>query len=285
MDIITGLSPEQLFAGSLPSEGLPTPPPVASEAPSSAAAPVMEEPPATQLRLPRGLHHEGAWHTDVVIRELTGVDEETLGRFTSNFLDRWEVLIALGIESIGPVTFSDKPLAERRELSLRLLSGERMMIFLAVIGATFGDTRTFTFTCRECAAEMETDVLVSQDLKAVSPEDGYGTHSYTFTTRTGDQLGYRLPTGSDERDVLDQKNLNDGERNTQLLIRILQKVNGRTPLDPEGYLRGLSISDRRALLTEINKYQPSIDFSMDISCVKCGHPNHFEIEPLELFRF
>ena len=283
MDIITGLSPEQLFAGSLPQEEQPTPPTV-PDAPPASAPPVMENPPSTMLTLPRGLRHERAWHTDVVIRELTGMDEETLGRFT-NFLDRWEVLIALGIESIGPVTFSDKPLAERREMSMRLLSGERMMIFLAVVGATFGDKRTYTFTCRQCQTEMESDILVSQDFPVSTPEDGYGTHTYAFTTRKGDKIEYRLPTGADERDVLDRKNLNEGERNTQLLTAIVQKINGKPPLDPEAYLRNMPIQDRIGLLTAVNKYQPTYDFSMDIECVKCGHPNHFEIEPLELFRF
>ena len=157
--------------------------------------PLMPEQPDTIVMLPQGYRHGGVYQTKAEVRELTGVDEEILAR-TKEFVDFFDTMVALGTIRIGDYDMSDFSLNDRKGVLQTLLLGERERLLLAVIQATYGDTKTLSFVCTACNTDNEFDLILSQDLEIKEVDDLQP--SYTYTTSKGDLIEFRLVNGADQ---------------------------------------------------------------------------------------
>ena len=204
--------------------------------------PLMPEAPDCSLTLQRGLFVKGIHKTDVLVRELTGADEETLAKAREPG-DHYDTVIALGVEKIDDFDFSELPLAERQGYLRQLLIGERDQIFLAVVKATFGEEKTIGFRCNVCSEEQEIGLLLSEDFKPKEVDD-VNNEVFTFTTSKGHVLEYRLVTGDDQREAFQRKGATTAEQNTIILSRCITKLNGGLIPDPLEFVRRLPMRDR-----------------------------------------
>jgi hypothetical protein len=230
--------------------------------------PLMEAAPDCHLTLPRGLFVRGVFKTDVVVRELNGLDEEALAKHRDPS-DYYDMVVALGTEQVDDFDLTTLPLADRQGWLRNLLIGERDQIYIAIIKATFGDSKTLSFTCMHCSQEQEMELVLSEDFKPKIVAD-VDNDVFVFTTSKGDELQYRLVTGEDQREAYARKGATTAEQNTILLSRCITKVNGGLIPDPLNYVRHLSIRDRQAVLTELVDHQPSINLRLTTTCVACG---------------
>lgn len=248
------------------------------------SVPLIEAPPSGIVVLPRGLLKGDSWEQEAEVRELTGADEETLARVreAASFYDH---LLALGVVRIGSIDLGSRPVSERLGILQKLLLGERQQLLLAVVAATYGDTKTLNVTCPnpDCGAEQEVDLILSEDFKAKPMEDPFRM-TYSFTTSKGDAIQYRLAEGADQIAVLDKKGAAVAEQNSLILSRVITQVNGRLLLDPLLYARSLSMRDRAALLTELTSKQPEIDLTLRVPCVGCGGEQVLALGWPDLFR-
>src|SRR5215467_642528 len=87
-------------------------------------APVIQESVDPHLHLPRGLMHNGSWQRRVLVRELNGMDEETLSRVRDQ-ADIYDTMLALGTVRVGDLELGPLPLGERQGFLQQLLIGER----------------------------------------------------------------------------------------------------------------------------------------------------------------
>ena len=244
--------------------------------------PLIPEAPDTSLVLPLGLLIDETRQTQVKVRELTGSDEEALARMREPN-EYFDLVIALGTVSIGDFDLSSLPPAERQGRLRSLLIGERDQLFMAVIKATFGNTKTINFTCRSCGESQEVDLLLSEDFKPLDV-GVISTTTHTFTTTKGDTLDYRLVTGEDQREALARKGSSIAEQNSIILSRCITRVNSGLLPDPLGFVRGLSIKDRNDLLGALVSKQPSIDLEVTTTCVACSTSQTLPLGWGDLFR-
>lgn len=259
--------------------------PAMSGAPQ-APEPRMEPSHDLRLRLPRGIYvqQRQQFITEGVVRELTGIDEEALGR-TKTTADWFDGVVALGISSMGDIDFTPMTLQERQTFTSTLLPGEDLMVYFQVVRATFGDERTFEFLCQnpQCGREIETEINLATDFPVKLPADPNYQATYDYHTSGGLKVTYRLLTGADESALIAEGFTNIAEMATAGLARAIYTVEGKHLADPARFVRELSIRDRRALLEVIASRQPTIDLTLNIECV-CGFRNRFALAPAQLFR-
>lgn len=227
--------------------------------------PLIPDAPDTTVRLQRGIFHRGQWHKEATVRELTGEDEEKLAKAVGgDFLD---IVVALGTERLGDIEFDDLSLSERQGHMRELLIGEREVIFLAIIKATFGNTRTMGFKCPSCETDQEVDFLIDEDFK---PKDTKVEDVYTYTLRNGHIVEIRLATGADQREALDMKGATMAQQNTVIISRCVTKLNNGLIPDPLGFARKLGLKDRQEILAILIDNQPSVDLGVTTTCSACS---------------
>lgn len=231
--------------------------------------PLILDSPDTTFKLPRGLFYQGHWHKDVVIRELTGIDEEALAKFNQDAMAFFSTVIALGVESIGELDLTSLPLSERKGFLSQLLLGERDMLFIQVARVAFGDTKEITYACTLCEVEQTMALVMSEDFKPTVVED-VETLTHTYTTGKGDVLEYRPATGADQETALSKKGQTLAEQNTVMLSLCITKRNSELIVDPLHYARNLSMKDRSALLQALVERQPSVNLVLQTQCISCG---------------
>lgn len=230
--------------------------------------PLIDEVPDPVLVLPRGLFHSGVWEKEVLCRELTGADEETLGKANTPYA-YFNSVLALGVVSIGAFDLSLHSLPERQYFLGDLLLGEREQIFLKIVQVSFGNKRDISFTCQSCAEGQEVALLLDTDFPPVEVENVEAT-TLDHVTSKGDVVTYRGALGTDQEEVMDKKGLNMAEQSTLMLSRCITKVNGEILPDPVGYARNLPMRDRVKLLELLVARQPQIDLNITTTCAACG---------------
>jgi hypothetical protein len=244
--------------------------------------PLIPDAPDCVVDLPRGLWVKGEFKRTAIVRELTGADEEALAK-TREPQDFFDLVIALGVQSIDDFDLSMLPTAERQGHLRQLLIGERDQIFMAVVRATFGDTKTMGFRCSMCGEQQEVDLLLSEDFKPKQVE-GVDSALFTYRTSKGQELEYRLVTGDDQLEAFSRKTATNAEQNTIILSRCITKLNGGMVPDPIAFVRGLSMRDRQSLLAELIGKQPTIDLTAATRCAACGNDQVLNLDWGDLFR-
>lgn len=235
------------------------------------------------VTLPRGLMYNGTWHTQVTVRELTGVDEEVLAR-VKTVQDMFDNVIALGTVRVGTLEMDKMTLPERQGALQGLLLGEREQLYLAVVQATYGDDKVLKYTCPTCDEEQDLTVTLSEDFKPREVTDVDKTE-FTYVTSKGKQITYRPAIGADQIEALARKGASPAEQNTIILSRCIKDVDGRgVILDPVEHARSLPMRDRTALLDLLIERQPSVDLTISINCAVCREEQTISLGWGDLFR-
>jgi hypothetical protein len=236
--------------------------------------------PDTSVSLARGLYHDGQYHTDAEVRELTGADEEALAKVKDEMAS-FSTVIALGTVRIGPIDLESKSLAERRGLLGELLLGDRDKLFLNIVRVTFGDVKQVAFRCMHCEEEQEVDLLLSVDFP--QKEGDTSARVFSHVSSRGQEIEYRLATGQDQEVVLDRP-ISTAEANTLMLSRCITKVGGTMVVDPLGFARSLGMKDRSVLLDDLVSKQPSISLEIKTTCSACGEEVPLSVSWGTIFR-
>lgn len=249
--------------------------------------PLMPDPSSMLVDLARGIRHGGSYQTRAEVRELTGADEEILARTkrgVAGFVDYLDAFVALGTAKIGSYDLASIPFTERRSILGGLLTGDRERLILAIMQATYGDTKTLSFTCGKCGAEGEVDLVFSEDLKIKDVEGLQTTLNYQYTTRKGEVIEYRLVTGTDFIEALNASVDNAAEQNTVLLSRCIVKVGDQNLIvDPMKFARDLTIRDRQAILKSLVELQPGVDTEVRLPCARCQDEQRITLGWADLF--
>jgi hypothetical protein len=160
--------------------------------------PLIPDAPDCLITLVRGVAYAGARQTEAEVRELTGVDEEAIGKY-KRAEDVFDAVVYHGVERIGALHKSGVTLDEWKMYLRSLLIGERDVLFIAVAQVTYGDERSYNITCKDCSREQELNVKLSEEFK---PKKVDLDSPLTYTTSKGLKLEYRLATGADQLEVL-----------------------------------------------------------------------------------
>ena len=243
--------------------------------------PAIKPAPPLTVELPRGYIDDGVAQTTVRLKELTGRDEEYLSRYkTSDTL--FDGILSLGVVSIGSLDLAKLSVSERSKVLGKLLIGERLMIYLAVVQSTFGNERDMSFNCPHCSSKQTTMVLLDTDFPVAVPDDLQFLN--TYTTGSGVEIAYRLVTGEDVLASAADKPTNSSVQNTNLLVRLIRSVDGEIPLYMDEFVKDMSLNDRGKLLTDVMERQPAVSLSLTLECSSCHEEVLIPVQWEELFR-
>ena len=247
------------------------------EANAPAPAPVAEivDPPATTFELAGGYYsYDDQWVKEFEVRELTGADEEALGKINKAGQFMIELL------NRGLVQVGDVP---GKEVLDDLLAGDWETILLAIRSVTFGDTVDYSPLCNSCGSRYEITINLADDIRRVTVDDPNDV-VFTFTGRHDNVYEVSLPMGSTQRTLLHSTEMTPVEQNSFMLTQCLRKVDRTPNLGRETVLQ-MPMADRRTLLREIAVRKPGPRLEeVTTLCPSCGAENAFPLSIAALFR-
>lgn len=245
-------------------------------------APKMERPHDGRVSLVYGLSHNGEFLHDAEVRELTGKDEEALAKFT-DMIELVDAIITRATVRIGSIDFTDMPVSERQTYLGNLLVGDRELLFLGVIAATYGNERDVPYTCPHCESNNEVTILIDEDFSPKEVDDL--REFYEYVTSRGETVVYRLSNGFDALAVSRKKGLSLPQMNSLFLSHCILSVNGEPPLSPMEFVLNMGMKDRRAILEQMSNKQPTVDMNLKLKCPSCNEDVTLVVNWEDVFQF
>jgi hypothetical protein len=216
----------------------------------------------------RGVYdaESGEWHKVAQVRELNGEDEEFIASASSkkelSYADYMSVLLSRSVLSIGNFTPSNTP-----GLIDSLIIGDRDLLFVGTVKATYGRIRELEVTCNNCEATNYVTLNLDEDFKVDPPKVDL-QKPLSVTLKNGSVVHLNYPTGADSLYV-SQKAKNTAEQNTLMLARCsVWDSNG--PKDKEAWAKALNLGDRNKLVKALTTNPPGPTMEeVKTQCAEC----------------
>jgi hypothetical protein len=228
----------------------------AAESANSAMAdpvPSIDAPPSTSVKLIRGVLNGATndWEKDAVVRELTGEDEEHLASLDSkedlSYGEYLTHLLKRAVVSIGSMTPDNSP-----DLIDDLIIGDRDLLFIGVIRATYGRSREMQMICGTCEKSNDVTIDLEDDFK-VEDTNLDINKPVAVQLKDGSTLHFNYPTTGDSRYAV-KKGKTTAEQNTYIISRCL--IGSQDRDSRESWAKKLSLVDRKKIVQAINQAQP-----------------------------
>jgi hypothetical protein len=159
--------------------------------------------------------------------------------------------------------------------------GDRDILFLGVIKATYGRNKEFQATCSKCS--KDNDVMMDLDEEFPIQEPNIDLHNpLVVKLRNGKSIKLRVPTISDTSYV-SKKAQNISVQNTLMLSKCAVWTDGEQPADAEAWAKSLNVADRNKMVKALLdvKAGPSIE-AVNVPCAHCGEELTIAIDWISL---
>lgn len=248
-----------------------------AEQPKATTPALLTPPSDTSVRLPSGyVTPSGEVIKVAEVRELTGRDEEALGRVTS-YSRIFSAIISRAVVSVGNTPADDSLLDN-------LLIGDRDALLLGIYRATFGPEAEVTAACQKCADVKTVIVNVDEDIKIKELADPVNDATFTVEGRKTSYL-VTLPTGVTQKEIINAEDRNAAEVTSVLLENTVLEIDGRPVVSPI-QIKNIGLLDRRKIVQEIASRSPGPKFeAVTVNCPDCGGEVVVPISFGALFRF
>jgi len=234
-------------------------------------------PPSGEVELLAGIYNSftGELINTAEVRELTGADEEVIAKI-SDYGRSLTTLLERGTVRIGEETATKAVLD-------KLLSGDRDYLLLKIRIATFGKDIDLSGNCPHCDALQEIKLDLEKDVPLTKLEDPTSDRILTVNCRIGKVL-VEFPNGVVQRKLIESKDKNLAELDTQLLAQCVVQINDNPMID-ESHIRALGIQDRRTLLSAISEKNPGPELDKIVkTCTACGQEVPTPLTLADIFR-
>jgi len=218
-------------------------------------APQINDAPSTVVDLLRGLlnFETGQWQTKAIVRELNGEDEEFIASASSkkelSYAEYMSILLSRAVISIGDIEIEGNAY-----LVDQLMIGDRDLLFLGTIKATYGRARELEVTCGSCDGTNFITLELDEDFKVTKSKNDLHK-PMEVTLRDGSVVKLNYPTGADSLFVA-KKGKTTAEQNTLMLARCSVWDNGTQPQDLEVWAKALNLGDRSKLVKSLTTDPP-----------------------------
>ena len=221
----------------------------------SDSAPEVNDAPITSVELLKGLfnYETDAWQTTAIVRELTGEDEEALASASAkkelSYAEYMSALLSRAVVSIGDINIQDNT-----SLVDQLMIGDRDLLFLGAIKATYGRVRELEVTCGSCGGTNFITLQLDEDFKINNASKDLHK-PMEVTLKNGSVVKLNYPTGADSLYVA-KKAKTTAEQNTIMLARCTVWDDADRPQDLEVWAKALNLGDRSKLVKSLTTDPP-----------------------------
>ena len=226
----------------------------------------LEHPKSSQgvYELPCGyLDAEGKIHTEVVLREMTGAEEDLLASKQISPSKKFSELISRCVTRIGTVTDRGQISAIVRQLPI----GDRVFLLFAIRRVTLGDNYPFSDKCPNDSCGIESVYKIDLSVLEVKKMPDPLKRIYDITLPSGDTARFRVSTGEDEERV--SKFEKSADAISQSVLMRLEQLNGLPPTLEA--VKAMGWKDRQALRSAWDKVEGGVETEMEMQCPRCGH--------------
>ncbi len=211
------------------------------------------------FELPCGyLAPDGQLHTDVVLREMTGREEDLLAAKKTPAVKKMNELFSRCIERLGSLTEKSQIAAAVPELLL----GDRVFLMFAIRRVTLGDEYPFRDKCPSC--EKENLYIVDLGEMKTQKMPNPTKRVYEGTLPSGKTVRWRPLCGRDEAKMAEIGG--DDQLSIGMLMR-LEMLDNKPPT--LAGVKDLSSRDRNAMRALFDEQDGGLDTEIDMSCPKC----------------
>ena len=229
--------------------------------------------PIGAFKLPNGfVDDDGTLVQDVVVRELTGNEEDILTSGKMAVHHRMQLIMENCVTQLGHY----KPHHIKwSQMIKKLPVADRLFLMLKIRTVSLGAAYSFTIECPSC--QSSSHQTVSLDDFIISPMknplervwNGVLPRSkkpYVMRVQTGLEEDKVAQAGVDGKDIL----------STVLLVRLVE-LDGVSPVTLQ-MVKQLGLADRNHLRDDMKSHEGDIDSSVDIKCPHCMHEFKREID-------
>lgn len=215
-------------------------------------------------QLPTGyLDEAGVLHRDVVVREITGVEEDLLGSRKMPIHVRMEKIIQNCTESIG--TLSEKNSANWSRIIKGLPVSDRLFLLLKIRTVSIGAPFKFKTQCTSCG-EVSDQVVSLDDFKISGLPDPSVRHWKGVLPRSKKPYTAKVQTGFEEEKIASLSTSED--MLTLAIIARLVDFDGEQPVKLAS-IKHLTMADRDYLRNDFKSHEGNVDNEVDVVCPKC----------------
>jgi len=211
--------------------------------------------------LPCGfIDEDGVLHGEVVVREITGAEEDILAAPKMPAVKKMNELFARCVERLGTISDKEKIAAAVP----RLLVGDRVFLMFALRRASLGDDYPFKEKCPEC--EVEGLFNVDLSTMAVRPMSDCKKRIHDLKLPSGKAVRWHALDGAGEA-----KLQNIAQRADALSLSVLARLDlldGKPPTMEA--VKILSLNDRNALRDDFEDKEGGVDTETEMACSSCG---------------
>lgn len=197
--------------------------------------------------------------TSVEVRELSGRDEEVLGKITNPGRQFLTIL------SRGAVSISGEPITE--SILDAMLVGDRDAVMLGIYKATFGPDIDVQHFCAECGETTTHNVNVDNDIPVRKLEDPLDREFEIVGRKT---IRCALPTGAAQKAVLMDPDRTMAEMTTDILMTTVMEIDGASVIS-KSQVQDLGVVDRRKVSEALLEKSPGPQVGeAKGTCNSCG---------------
>jgi hypothetical protein len=225
----------------------------------------MEEPKATVgiYELPRGyLDADGNLHTEVVVHEITGYEEDMLAAPKVSSQKKMNELLTRCVDRIGTITDKDK----LTEVVANLGVGDRVFLLFAIRRTSLGEVYPFEEVCPNCGEKKLFQLDLSE--MEVKPGESPSQRVFDVTLPSKKTLRFHPMTGMDEAKMSKIAAKNADTLSLAMAMRI-DMLNGKPPALND--VKALGLRDRNAFRTAFERAEGGVDTTMEVECPGCEH--------------
>lgn len=234
------------------------------------------------VTLQRGLIDpvSGIWQTEAEVREMTGEDEEYMSgieaKGTVSYSDYMVALLKRTVVRIGKLSIVDSP-----NVLDNISMGDRDILFLGVIRATYGVSKEFQATCPHCDKDNDISMNLEEDFPVQEPNVDLRS-PIEIKLRNGKTVRLRVPTTGDSSSI-GKKSQTASEQNTFMIASCSVWGDGEQPQNVEKWAKSLNVADRNKIVKAILdvKAGPKLE-EVKVPCAHCDQELIIRIDWISL---
>jgi len=218
-----------------------------------------------EFELPLGVYDGIKFYPRIILREMTGEEEDIL---VSRLSFSQKINMILERTIVKFLARDNNELKPTPEIIRRMSVNDRLSAFLFLRIVSLGNEFSFITICPFCGSKLNVNVdLYTLDIVKVKDEDK--ALEYKVQLPSGRVALCQVPLASLE-DRINVKDLTSA-----IALRVIQ-LDGQ-PVTIED-LKKLSMKDRAFLRQQFEKHEGGIDTTIEIECNKCGNEFKTDID-------
>lgn len=219
----------------------------------------------------------GNLHRLFVYRDMTGEDEEALGKpnIKNDSYKIAETMLTRCIMQIGDIDKKKLSADAWKEVIKSLAIGDQDIAILRIREEAIGTEIHVKHGCSHCGTTLDT-IIETNELKIV-PYGGQDEIAFELPKGIRDKEGklckkgiVRLPDGNDRQMLSDMASKDVSRANSLLLVRSIVSLDGMSVITNDTVTK-MSIKDRKYLLDLIKDNAFGVDTTVEITCPNCGN--------------